>query len=45
MSSVNDLPQVARAIIPEVDDIKSLAESVEISGSETTLTPNGEATA
>jgi hypothetical protein len=45
MSSVCETPRVASAIIPDFDEIKSLAERAEIFVSDETVTPIGEVTA
>jgi hypothetical protein len=45
MSSVRETPQDASAIIPDLDEIKSLAERDETFVSEVTVTPRGDVTA
>ena len=45
MSSVKETPKDASAIIPDFDEIKSLAERDEIFVSEVTVTPRGDVTA
>jgi hypothetical protein len=45
MSSVSETPREASAIIPEFDEISSLADSAEMDVSEVTVTPIDEVTA
>jgi hypothetical protein len=45
MSSISETPREATAIIPELDEIMSLAESDEMLASETADTPMGDVTA
>ena len=45
MSSISETPCEATAIIPELDEIMSLAESDEMLVSETADTPMGDVTA